>query len=181
MSALQPLADQLRPLPLWAQVLAAARVVQRGVLALPAAEAKLAAAALAHLEQVQQCCWRGECDRTAERAVKRGMALRDRRNGRSTRGAQSLREALFWVGDACLAAHAAWDFPVDAAVTNSAHNAVLALAGDARFPGLQVQIVAAAEIDLIGFASSEVRQGTYAAVPEEVRARLLPLQPLAAG
>lgn len=172
----------LGALPLWAQVLVALRVMQRALPAaaeghaVAAAETPVIARLRAALGTVEQCCWAGEVDRAAERALQRGMALRQRGDAAS----RTLREAVYWVIDACRAAQAAQDFPVDALITNSAANAVLTLANDARFGRVQVLAVTGAEIDLIGFAAREAGQQTYNAVPAQVRGRLLPLHPLAA-
>lgn len=175
---------KLGALPLWAQVLVAQRVVQRALLGARDADAAgkggaEAASSLddrlhAALQTIEQCCWAGEVSRAAERALRSAMALRERGDAAS----RTLREAVYWAIDACRAAQAAQDFPVDALVTHSAANALLALAQDDRFGAIRVLAVAATEIDLIGFAAGEARQPTYGAVPAEVRGRMLPLHAL---
>jgi hypothetical protein len=107
-------------------------------------------------------------------ALDRAIAMRGR--GRSDTWA--VREALSWAIDAARAAQAANDFPIDGTVTRSAQTAVASLAADKRFSAMQLAILMASDLDLVRFATSEVRVGKYDGLTKNVLMRLTPLHPL---
>lgn len=190
---------KLRLLPLWAQVFVAVRMARRALLALPAAQPVVLPAALpaalpamprkpansmaeqrlakglsAALDAAERCVFNHYTTAADLLALHEGAELRGRGRGDMPQAS----EAVFWCVDACRAAIAANDFPVDDAVTHAAMN-VLRVLGRANFSAaVQVWAVARAEIDTLDFACREAQQGTYFALPETVRGRLIALQPL---
>lgn len=170
---LTPIREQLASLPLWAQVLAASRIVRRAAMAvLPhGPESDIIYRGLDALDSCTECGWSDSGDKSALDAA---ANLRDR--GR--RETATIREAMFWAVDACRAAIDAESFPSDAAVTNSAANAILSLSEGRQFSSTQVQAVAAADLDLLRFACREVPMMKYAPVSSHVLSRLTPVHPL---
>ena len=166
--------DQFDNLPLFAQVLVAARMVRRGALALSGTSDPLQSTILDTCDVIEQCAFAGD-------GLDRAAALLDRA-GRLRDGApataRSVCESLWWTIDAARAAQAAIDFPVDSTVTRSARNALGSLAADPRVSRLQLNILAAADIDQVRFACGEARIGRYDGLSAYVRERLAPVSAL---
>lgn len=176
---------KLRQLPLWAQVFAGVRMARRALLALAIvgqplarsgmAEQRLATGLLAALDAAERCVFNPYTTAADLLALHEGAELRGRGRGDLPQAS----EAVFWCVDACRAAIAANDFPVDDAVTHAAMNVLRVLGQGSFSAALQVWAVATAEIDTLDFACREAQQGTYRALPASVRGRLTQLQPLA--
>src|SRR4051794_3358179 len=111
--------DQFDKLPLWGQVLVASRLVRRRALTLPTeikgGRIAVREVVLAACDAIEQCCVDGGGTTHVAKALQQGMDLR----GHRIDEAESLGEAIWYAIDACRAAEAAYDFPVDATVTAS--------------------------------------------------------------
>lgn len=171
--------EEFARLPLWGQVLIAARMVRRGSLALVegatfANAAQLHAQIMGACDVIEQCARAGEGARKAKKTM---TAARQVRDG-LTRQAKAVGEALWWAVDAAEAAEAANDFPIDATVTNSARAAIGALATEPRVISLQVTILMAGDIDLVRFSSGEAKIGKYDGLSEYVFERITPVHAL---
>jgi hypothetical protein len=149
--------DRFGELPLWAQVLAATRMVRRAALALhDLRDGPTVALVEESCAALERSATAGDIVGSDLSQLELAKALRDHSGPGATVG-----EALWWAIDAAGAAQAAQDFPVDATVTNSAFNAIRTIAADDRFNALQVRIVLAADFDLLRFASQKSGVGTY--------------------
>lgn len=167
--------NEFESLPLWGQVLIAARMVRRGVLAvLPDATSDFRDRALAACATIERCAVKGELPGDDERALADAMPLRERAETRVA----AVAGALWWAIDACRAARGAQDFPVDSTVTNSSLRAIGELGEDPRVSRLQLTVLVASDFDLVRFACSEIAVGRYDALTAHVLARLAPVHPL---
>lgn len=166
--------DRFGELPLWAQVLAATRMVRRAALSLSdlldAATAALVGDACAALERSADA---GDIARADQNQLDLAKALRERAGLEGVVG-----EALWWTIDAAGAAQAAQDFPVDATVTNSALNTIRSIAAARGFNHIQVQVVLAGDFDLLRFMCRESGVGTYNGLTASVAGNLPPLHAL---
>jgi hypothetical protein len=141
-------------LPLWAQVLLAARAVRRAALTLPADE--------------QGPLLEG-CDRLVEAAREGTLERGYRYEG----GSGSVDLALEAAVDAAHAAEASLDF--SAAETACLTSTTRALAYAAQSAAtLQAAILVASDVDLLQFATDEFRIGRYDPLTPDVLARLTP-------
>ena len=166
----------LGELPLWAQVLVAARMLQRAALAM---QAELPEALHALIERVvaamQDCAREGGQVHRRQALFDEAMAQRDAPVAAAT---APLRGLLWYAVDATRAADAAQDFPIDATVAQSTLAAVRALAADARVTPLQLLVLMAGDIDQLRYACDEARVDRYAALPQAVFLRLAPVHAL---
>jgi hypothetical protein len=169
--------DRFAALPLWGQVLLASRMVRRGALAMFDGDAFIAMrdVVTGACDAIERCAVAGGDTGAVMPVFKRAMALRD---SRVPSAVEACAQSIWWAIDAARCAEAAMDFPVDATVTNSARNAMGALAADRRVNSLQLFILAAADLDQIAFACSEVHIGKYDGVTAHVIGRLAPVHPL---
>ncbi len=154
----------LADLPLWAQVLVAARLLQRAALTLrrewPVPLGALVDAAIAAMH---------DCAREGGGVHRLRDLIDAARNERGTDAATAPVRGLLWYAlDALRAAEAAQDFPVDATVTQSTLRALRELCTDARVVPLQLRVLMAGDIDLLRFACTEAGLHRYAALPDAV-------------
>jgi hypothetical protein len=162
-------------IPLWGQVLIAARMVRRGALAmLPGAPARIREVVTSACDAVERCAERGESRTPERRAFERAISLRDEH----APGYSAVCVSAWWMVDAARAAEAANDFPIDAVVTSSARGAVAALAQDPRVVALQVTVLFAGDLDLVRFACAECGVGKYSGLTAHVSSRLAPVHAL---
>ncbi len=167
--------QQFGALPLWGQVLLAARLVRRAVLA---ASEDLSPAArefvLGCCDTIEECAKQGHGTTSLEKAPSRVDGLIAAAAG----GARPVLRGLYYAIDAARAAEAANDFPVDATVTNSAREAIAAIAQDPRVSALQVSILLAGDLDQVRFTCGEARIGTYDGLTNYVFERITPVHAL---
>lgn len=164
------IAQSFAKLPLWAQVLACARVLQRYVLALRSEVSAEDVASAKDVAAAMRRCARlgGDC------AAHRDLFRRAVNNGQET----ALTRALRFAVDATRAAESALDFPIEATVTHSALRAIEAIRADTRVLTVQLRILLASDIDQLRFACNELCIGGYDALPEHVFQRLVPVHAL---
>lgn len=159
----------LAALPLWAQVLVASRMVRRASLAIledvPAAPGDAVGSIC---DAVASCARRGGVTQAEADHLERSLALLDRR---LAPGTGELRRALRFATDA---ARAAAVDSADAAVTDATMNAVRALEEDERVTSLQLRILLAGDVELLGFACAEAGVGRHDALSDAVVQRLAP-------
>lgn len=167
-------AAALAELPLWAQVLAMARLLERAALALqddwPQTLRALVECAIAAMH---------DCAREGGGVHRLRDLIDAARNERGTDAATAPVRGLLWYAlDALRAAEAAQDFPVDATVTQSTLRALRELCTDARVVPLQLRVLMAGDIDLLRFACTEAGLHRYAALPDAVFLQLAPAHAL---
>jgi hypothetical protein len=167
-------AAALAELPLWAQVLAMARLLERAALALqddwPQTLRALVERAIAAMH---------DCAREGGGVHRLRDLIDAARIERLAEDATAPARGLLWYAiDALRAADAAQDFPVDATVTHSSLRALQALAADPRLVPLQLRVVLAGDLDLLRHACREADVGRYAALPADVFQRLAPVRAL---
>lgn len=167
-------ADALADLPLWAQVLVAARLLQRAARTLrrewPPRLGALVDAAIAAMH---------DCAREGGGVHRLRDLIDAARHERGTDAATAPARGLLWYAiDALRAAEAAQDFPVDATVTHSTLRALRELCTDTRVVPLQLRVLMAGDIDLLRFACTEAGVQRYAALPDAVFLHLAPVHPL---
>jgi hypothetical protein len=173
--------DQFDNLPLWGQVLVAARLVRRRNLALPET-AKLRGALIRDIvneacDAIEACCIAGDGTKHVAKELDRAVKLREQRIAE----APTLGEAIYYAIDACRAAEAAYDFPVDGTVTSSATNAIAALNRDRNLSTIQLMTLIASDLDLVKFACEEGKVGKYDGLTRHVLGRMPPVHPLSLG
>jgi hypothetical protein len=164
--------DAILKLPLWAQVLIAARMARRAVLHLPKEfDRKERQSLLALCDALDEATATGEYwkDRIDPLAA-RMKALRGGAGGEAV-------EALYWAWDAAGAAHGAVGFPVDATCIRDVENALAAASRSEGLSPLRVRLFAAADLDQIRFACGEGAVGFYDALGPQVMGRLAPVYP----
>jgi hypothetical protein len=168
--------EKYKDLPLWAQVLLAARMARRSALALPEADSGVRTALLEGCDALEWCTRnaRAPLSPAAEPADVRDRLLRAKRaqpTARS-RGAACAFEAA---ADAAAAAEASLDFSAaETACSNSAWNAIAHSSAAHGMTPLQTRILLAADFDLLRFSCAESRVGRYDALPSDVLGRLIP-------
>lgn len=161
-------------LPLWAQVLCAARAARRYALALPAdvhedVKRRLRSAC----ECAERCARVGSRGADAAGVMSAGA---DVLGGLSvSRGA----EIVGWMADAAHAAHDATDFgAAEGACTNSAMTAINQAGAHAKLVGmtpLQFAILTGSDADQLRFVCGEMRIGRYDGLGDGVFERLTPV------
>lgn len=163
-------------LPLWAQVLVAARMLQRAAAAMQAElPASLNDRIAAVGSAIQDCARDGGGVHRQRALFDAAMALRD--TEAAARHAPLL--GLLWFAiDATRAADAAQDFPIDATVAHSTWQAMRELVADTRVVPLQLRVLIAGDIDALRSACDEARVDRYAALPAQVFLRLAPVHAL---
>lgn len=167
--------QQFGSLPLWGQVLIAARMVRRGLLGmLPEATNDFRDRVMSLCGLIERCAMSGAITKDEMATLLAGRELRAVAPARVSAVAQ----AMWWAIDACRAAEAAQDFLADHTVTSSALHAIACLGEDQRVSRLQLTILVAADVDLIRFACDEVSIGRYDALTSSVLLRLAPVHGL---
>jgi hypothetical protein len=164
--------DAIPKLPLWAQVLIAARMARRAVLHLPKEfDRKEREPLLALCDALDNAAATGEYwkEKIAPLAA-RMAAMRGGAGGEAV-------EALYWAWDAAGAAHGAESYPVDATCIGDVQNAIDAASHAEGLSPLKVRIFASADLDQIRFACSEGAVGFYDALGPQVMGRLAPVYP----
>jgi hypothetical protein len=124
---------------------------------------------------MEWCAEHGGHTSEVSRELDAGFALQDRPLAHEHR---AIAEAVHCAVDACRAAEAAQDFPIDATVTASCKRAFAALAADPRVNRLQLTILIAADLDQVRFACSEIHIQQYNGVTRHVLGRLAPVHPI---
>jgi len=161
--------DQYARLPLWAQVLMAARLVRRALNELPAGEADAARTMLEACDAAQQCASHGLIPRNFERALRDGISFTP------TAETAPLWSAVYFLIDAAAAAQASESFSAaDAACSSSVGHCFAHVAESPEMSPLRVRILLAGDLDLLRFTCQEFRVGTYDAIPQDVLLRLTP-------
>jgi hypothetical protein len=168
--------DQFSQLPLWGQVVVASRVVRRGMLAMLPDETDRARRVVEDAcVALEWCAEHGGHIHQVKKQLDSASKLREKR---LPVGQDTIAHAIHCAVDACRAADAAQDFPVDTTVTASSKRAFAALAADPRVNSLQLTILIAADFDLVRFACSEISVQRYNGVTQHVLGRLGPVHPL---
>jgi hypothetical protein len=164
--------DLYARLPLWAQVLMAARLIRRALRELPAgddaddATVRLMEAAC---DAATQCANAGSMSRALEKQLRDGTAYTP------TARTVELWSATFYLTDAAAAAQASESFSAaDAACTSSVGQVFAHVRESIGMSPLRVRILAAGDLDLLRFACGEFRVGTYDRIPDDVLLRLTP-------
>jgi hypothetical protein len=155
-------------LPLWAQVLLACRTAWRAAATLPPGAERDA------LERTCRALQEG-CFGGGERDWHRAL-LADVRALPPDGAAEPVRASLEAALDAAFAAESALDF--SAAQTACTTSTLRAIGEAGRAPGLtplQVQILVASDVDLLGFACGEADADEYEPLPRAVLGRLTPV------
>lgn len=167
--------DRFGELPLWGQALIAMRMTRRGAMALIGPEhAAVRATMDAACDVIEACAVEGNGVHRYEKELDAAMALRDD----CPRDLFPLCHSLWYAVDSARAAQYANDFPIDATVTNSARQAIGALAGDRRIVPLQLTVLTAGDMDLVRFACGEAKIGRYDGLTRYVLDRLAPVHAL---
>ena len=162
-----------RKLPLWAQVLVASRMARRAALMLPRdVPESERAAVLAGCEALDRCCQAGERLQGELAAIERARDLRA--SGAARVAAEVFRSAA----DAAHAAQDSLDLSAaEAACEGSVGRAIAAAGTAAGLNALQARILAASDVDVLGFNCGEFRVGRHDGVGREVMERLHPVHP----
>lgn len=164
--------DEIPKLPLWAQVLIAARMARRAVLLLPKSFGAGDRKALLDL-----CDAIGEAAESGEYRHKMMTPLAAKLDAMRRGPAGEAAEAVYWALDAAGAAHGAQSFPVDATCVRDVQNAIASASRAKELSPLQVRLFAAADLDSLRFACGEARVGFYDALGVDVIGRLAPVDP----
>jgi hypothetical protein len=168
--------DQFDTLPLWAQVLVASRVVRRGMLAMLPDETTRSRKVIEDAcIAIEWCAEHGGYTHEVQKQLDTACKLREKPLPNEQ---QAIAQSIHCAVDACRAAEAAQDFPVDATVTASAKRAFAALASDPRVNRLQLTLLIAGDFDLVRFACSEIGVQRYNGLTKHVFGRLAPVHPL---
>jgi hypothetical protein len=162
--------DQYRQLPLWAQVLMAARLVRRALKELPADDdAEIVRLIAEACDAATQCATHGSIPRHLEKALRNGIGFNP------TAGDTALWSAMYFLIDATAAAQASESFSAaDAACSSSVGHCFAHIGDSPEMSPLRVQILLAADLDLLRFACKDSGVGTYDAIPQDVLLRLTP-------
>jgi hypothetical protein len=161
--------DQYGQLPLWAQVLMAARMVRRALKELPPEEADAVRLMHAACDAAVQAASAGSISHGVQNTLRSGN------NFTPTARTSALWSAIYFLIDATAAAQASESFSAaDAACTSSVGHAFEQLSESPGMSPLRVRILLAADLDLLRFACKEFRVGTYDAIPQDVLLRLTP-------
>ncbi len=159
--------EQYRELPLWAQVLMAARLLQRAVKELPPDEAQVARTIAAACDAAVQCAAHGSMPGDLEKALHGGIAFTP------TAQTAGLWSGMYFLIDAAAAAQASESFSAaDAACSSSVGHCFAHVSDAPEMSPLRVHILLAADLDQLRFACEEFRVGTYDAIPRDVLLRL---------
>jgi hypothetical protein len=170
-----PLDQQIRELPLWAENLVAARMVRRAAMAHFGDDASpLREKLMAALDTMEDCSRTGQPSLEQKAQLEAAYRLRD--NAEGSEG--PLLNALYYAADSTLAADAAQDFPIDGTVAMSALRAVDCLQTDRRFSALQIRIVLASDVDLLRFSCETGVAHRYIGLGADVVNNLPPMHPL---
>lgn len=165
--------DSLNRLPLWGQVLIAARMLKRALLAM---SGTMPAAAVLHVQAlvdaIEHCSAGGGPARPCLQAFEAVASAP------KTCETSALIEAARLAVDAARAAEAAHDFPVDATVTQSCLASLRALSADARVLPVQIAVLLGGDIDLVRFVASEAGIDRFAPLGRGFPERLLPVHAL---
>ncbi|MCB9889214.1 MAG: hypothetical protein H6836_06525 [Planctomycetes bacterium] len=162
--------ERVAELPLWAQVLIAARMARRAALATPnTVSEKTRTLFLAGCEAIELCAvtgqWRNSEKRTMRRAEEQSMP------------AQAYAASCVF-HHAAAATHAASDSldfsAAETACVNSVCNALVSAFEIEGTNPLQIRILVAADLDLLRFACQENRISRYDALGSAVLGRLPP-------
>jgi hypothetical protein len=162
-------------MPLWAQVLIVSRMTRRATLAtLPKEGAPRRKMLDKALDWMDECCARGEHATVQENRWRSVVAAYA--DGTFPVDQQPLAEAAFYAVDACRAAIASYDFPVDATVTQSARKCLASLQSNPRLLPIQILTIFASDVDQLCFACDESKLAhAYATLPPLVFQRLAPV------
>ena len=163
--------DQYGKLPLWAQVLMAARLLRRAGREFPAVDGDAAAVRLieAACDAATQCAKAGSISRALDKQLRGGIDFTP------TPKTAPLWSAAYFLIDAASAAAASESFSAaDAACTSSVGHAFAHVSEAPNMSALRVRILVAADLDLLRFACGEFCVGTYDAIPNDVLLRLTP-------
>jgi hypothetical protein len=160
---------ELRALPLWGQVLVAARAAHRAALWLPA-DVPADVRDLLEGATIALTAWCRAGERTGAEKPLVELARSLRAEG------DAAGEAFWWAADAAHAAESSTDFSAaERACESSVDRAMAEAERSPGMTGLQARITAAADIDLIGFACREGGIGRYDALGATVAERLHPV------
>ena len=161
--------DHYGQLPLWAQVLMAARVVRRALKELPSEEANAVRLMDAACDAAAQSAAAGSIPRSVERTLRSGIDFTP------TSRTASLWSAMYFLIDATVAAQASETFSAaDVACTSSVGHVFKQLSESPGMSPVRVRTFIAGDLDLLRFACSELRIGTYDRIPNDVMRRLTP-------
>jgi hypothetical protein len=170
-----PLLDQdgYKALPLWAQVLLAARATRRAVLWMPASvSASVREKLIAGCDALDRSAEAGSRSREDKRVLDRAAAVQPciYSHGAAT--------AMYYAVDSAHAAEDSLDFSAaESACTGSAGRAIAAASESRGLNPLQVQIFVSADLDLLTFTCKEARVGRYDGLGQQVMGRLVPVYP----
>ena len=161
-------------LPLWAQVLTAARITQRVALATDELKGRDRQEVLAACEELTVAAELGALPRVRFDAVRTtGMHIGQ------VPGANFVGMALYHTADAALGADGTQDpTGIGSSCIAAVRKAINALLAEDRFGPFQVRIAVAADADQLAFACGEVNTGIYEGLGAHVLGRLPPIHPL---
>lgn len=172
---LEPIDQQIRELPLWAENLVAARIVRRAAMAhFGESESALRTKVMSALDTMEECSRTGQPTRAQKAELEAAYRLRDT----AKREDRALLSGVYYAADSTLAADAAQDFPIDGTVAMSALRAIECLQTDRRFSALQIRIQVVADVDLLQFSCEEGVAHRYSGLGAAVVNNLPPLHPL---
>ena len=161
--------DQYARLPLWAQVLMAARLIRRALRELPAGDDAAVHLMESACDAATQCANAGSMPRALEKQLRDGTAYTP------TARTVELWSATYYLTDAAAAAQASESFSAaDAACTSSVGQVFAHVSESTGMSPLRVRILVAGDLDLLRFACGESRVGTYDPIPDDVLLRLTP-------
>jgi hypothetical protein len=156
------LTERIARLPLWAQVLLAARIAARASEAAPLGR---------FCGQLEEGCL-GRLEHGWHRTL-----LEELRAADLPADAEPVRPALDAALDAAFAADEALDFSAaESACTGSVLRSLAAVAASPALNPLQVQILVASDVDLLAFATDEQGIGRYDPLTADVLGRLTPVR-----
>ena len=177
--------DAYRELPLWAQVLLAARLLRRAVAELLSSSppptddgddshADIASTLRSACDAAEQCASRGEMSRDLEKPLRAGIDFSP--TAATPAATATLWNAMYFLIDATAAANASESFSAADAACSSSVGHCLAHIAELPPPmsALRVRILLAADVDLLRFACKESHVGTYDPIPKDVLLRLTP-------
>ncbi len=171
----EPVDQQIRELPLWAENLVAARMVRRAALAhFGEAANPLREKVMAALDTMEECSRTGQLTGAQKAELEAAYRLRDT----AQRNEEPLLGAIYYAADSTLAADAAQDFPIDGTVAMSALRAIDSLQTDRRFSALQMRVLLASDVDLLRFSCQMDAAHRYSGLGADVVNNLPPIHPL---
>lgn len=165
--------EKYRDLPLWAQVLLAARIIGRAVGGLGPQDEQARQIIQRGVAAAIDCALAGDVTRDLAPVLKSSARMPTH-----TR-THALAVAMEMLIDAAMAAQASESFSAaDTACSNSVGKAIESVSHAPGMNPLRTRILISADLNQLRFACDEAKVGTYDPIPKDVLLRLTPVRPI---